>query len=482
MQNKNDASRKPSGEKSKKNRLLEIWNLVRIPVLAFVTAIIAGAILIIITDLNLYAEIRKAAAELTFFSGSLLLTAAFIIVAIPIFILSPKFSQSKILRAISPAVILVLRLAVLTIGITAVVLCVRFSGFGPVFETAFNSAFLAFGSMASGSIGNISQMADAIRSGDIDNIAKSVNSLSESLVATTPYIFSGLSVAVALRCGIFNIGTEGQIYIGALTSAVVGYTLKGLPPIIHLPLAMIAGALGGALWAFIPAILKTRFGSNEVINTIMLNYIAFRLSEFLLNGPIRRPGQTEPLSPYIEASAELPRFLPYPSRFHLGFFIAIAVAIFLYWYLFRTPAGLEIRLVGKNPNASRYAGINISLKYILAFSISGAMGGLAGANEVLGVNHYLSGGISPGYGFDAISLSILGNNHPIGVIFTSLLFGFLRNGGTRMQNIARVPIEIITLVQALVIAFIAAPSIIRSLFKLKEKRDERITITHGWGK
>ncbi|MCX6081942.1 MAG: ABC transporter permease, partial [Chloroflexi bacterium] len=308
------------------------------------------------------------------------------------------------------------------------------------------------------------------------------NPISESLVSATPYIFSGLSVAIALRCGIFNIGTEGQLFMGAIFSVVVGFGLKGLPFYIHMPLAVLAGAAGGALWALIPAILKTRFGSNEVINTIMLNYVAFGLNGWLLNGPIRRADESKPVSEYIQHSAELTTFFAYPNRLHLGIFIAIGVAILLYWFLFRTTFGLEIRTVGQNPNAARYSGMNITRSYIIAFCISGALGGLAGANEVLGVNHYLSGAISPGYGFDAISLSILGNNHPIGVILTSLLFGTLRNGGTRMQNIARVPAEIITVVQSLVVAFIAAPAIIKALFRIKSKSDDRLVLTRGWGK
>ena len=469
-------------KKTGNHKIQVFWKSIRLPVLAFITAFFADALLIILTDLSIYDLLQRAFSRQTTASliGSLI---AILLISACIWFGSSKTvrqylsgkkltdGQSKLVRRL--VMIFNLALSFLLLGM---------AGYGKVFKAALEIAYAAYYALLEGSFGNIPEIIAAFRSGDIVQITESINPLSESLVAATPYILSALSVAVALNAGIFNIGTEGQIYIGALASVVAGVYLKGLPAIIHIPVSMLAGGLAGALWAGIPAILKTRFGSNEVINTIMLNYIAFKFVEYMLIGPLRRPDQSEPFSSYIETSAELTRFLPYPNRFHIGFFIAVAVAIFMYWFLFRTPAGLEIRLVGRNPNASRYAGINIKNRYILAFLISGMMAGLAGANEILGVNHYLSSTISPGYGYDSISLSILGNNHPIGIIFTSLMFGFLRNGSTRMQNLARVPIEIITIMQALIIGFIAAPAIIQKLFHIKEDEKERIVVTRGWGK
>lgn len=466
----------------KKKYSLIFWKSIRLPVLAFVTAFLAGALLIIFTDLSIYALFNDAFASLTIF------TSILAVLAIAVIPFSGWLSVSKIIkdflisRNIPTRWTVILRGAILLLGLVVTVLLLRLAGFAEVLETALKIAYTAYYALIEGGFGSFNRIMDAFQSGDIVQITDAINPLSESLVAATPYIFGALSVAIALRCGIFNIGTEGQIYIGALASVIAGVYIKGLPTIIHLPICILTGALAGAFWASIPAILKTRFGSNEVINTIMLNYIAFKFVEFMLIGPIHRPGQPDPFSSKILPSAELPRFLPYPNRFHFGFFIAIGLAIFMYWFLFKTPAGLEIRLVGRNPNASKYAGINIKNKYLLAFLISGAMAGLAGANEILGVNHYLSGTISPGYGFESISLSILGNNHPIGIIFTSLMFGFLRNGSTRMQNIARIPIEIITIMQALIIGFIAAPTIIQKIFRLKEGEKERIVVTRGWGK
>ena len=357
---------------------------------------------------------------------------------------------------------------------------------GTVFSAGWNAILTAYGSLFEGSLGSPAAMVAALRSGDQAAIIQAFYPFTDSLVAATPYIFAGLAVAVGFRCGLFNIGVEGQLYIGAICSVWVGFALKGLPAIIHLPLALLAGAAGGAVWASIPAILKAKAGAHEVINTIMMNYVAFRLSDWLLSdkGPLKRPDSPNPVSPLIEKSAELPRFFPDPIRLHLGFFIALGVAVFIYWFLFKTTLGFELRTVGANPKAVRYAGMNITRNIIIAMCLSGALAGLAGANEVLGVNHNLALAFSSGYGFDSIALALLGKSHPLGVVLAALLFGTLRSGATRMQNIAKIPIDIISILQALIIAFIAAPGIIRAIYRLKlPKQDDGSTIfTRGWGK
>jgi ABC-type uncharacterized transport system permease subunit len=343
----------------------------------------------------------------------------------------------------------------------------------------------AYGSLFEGSIGSPSVMLAAIRSGDSKELANAFYPFFDSLVTATPYIFAGLAVAVGFRCGLFNIGAEGQLFIGAICSVWVGFAFKGLPAIVHIPLALLAGAAGGAVWASIPAILKAKAGAHEVINTIMMNYIAFRLNEWLLSdkGPLKRPDSANPISPFIEKSAELPRFFPDPIRFHLGFFIALGVAFLVWWFLFKTTLGFELRTVGANPNAAKYAGMNITRNLIIAMCLSGALAGLAGANEVLGVNHNLAVSFSSGYGFDSIALALLGKSHPLGVVLAALLFGFLRGGATRMQAIARIPVEIISVIQALIIAFIAAPAIIRALYRLKQAGEgEGAVFTRGWGR
>jgi simple sugar transport system permease protein len=193
--------------------------------------------------------------------------------------------------------------------------------------------FRAYAGLLAGAFGDPFRMAAALQSGDPLAIRRAFNPILESMVSATPYIFAGLSVALAFRGGLFNIGAEGQIFIGAITAAYVGYALIGLPTIIHLPLALAAGALGGALWGYIPGWLKARTGAHEVINTIMMNYIAFRLSEWLLTGPMKAPDQFNPISPTILKTAWLPQFFQQPIRFHAGFFLALATAYAVYWFL-----------------------------------------------------------------------------------------------------------------------------------------------------
>jgi general nucleoside transport system permease protein len=346
----------------------------------------------------------------------------------------------------------------------------------------FKAAWGSYVALFEGAIGSPTKIINAIQGGDGLEIRRSFNPFFESLVKSVPFIFGGLGVALGFRSGLFNIGVEGQLFLGGIFSVWVGYTFKELPAIIHIPLALGAGALGGALWGFIPGWLKAKTGGHEVINTIMMNYIAFRLTDFLLRGPMKREGSSNPLSPIIEDSAKLPRFFQDPIRFHLGFFIALAVAALVYWFLFKTKWGYELRTVGANPRAARYAGMNIVRTTVLAMSLSGALAGLAGANELLGLNYSLSQAFSPGYGFDSIALALLARNHPVGVVVSAILFGTLRNGATRMQVAAGIPIDIISVLQAFILAFIAAPAIIRTIYRLKEPKQEDAGVrVSGWG-
>lgn len=343
----------------------------------------------------------------------------------------------------------------------------------------------AYGALFVGSFGNPLDFFAALKtlfaSGDNAALIKAIYPFTESLVTATPYIFAGLSVAVGFRCGLFNIGAEGQFFVGALCSAFVGYSLQGLPMLIHLPLALLGGALGGGIWGMIPGYLKARFGAHEVVNTIMMNWIAFKLSDWLLNGPMKASG-FRPVTPNIQASAELPRFFSDPLRFNLGFFLALLFAYLVYWFLFKTTLGFEIRSVGANPDAAKYAGMNIIKNFVLVMAISGGLAGLAGSAQVLGVDHWVGQGFSAGYGFDAIALALLGKSHPFGVVLAALLFGFLRSGATNMQSMAGIPIDIISIIQGLVIVFIAAPDIIRWLYRIRSLKAEETVLTRGWGK
>jgi len=348
--------------------------------------------------------------------------------------------------------------------------------------SSFAVVFRAYAALFAGAFGNPVQMVVALQSGDPLAVRRAFNPILESMVAATPYIFAGLSVALAFRGGLFNIGAEGQIFVGAITATYVGYALVGLPMIVHLPLALAAGALGGALWGFIPGWLKARTGAHEVINTIMMNYIAFRLSDWLLTGPMMRPDSFNPVSPTIQASAMLPRFFADPIRFHLGFFFALLVAYLVYWFLFRTTWGFNLRTAGSNPNAARYAGIKTGRWIFLTMSLAGALAGLAGTNEVLGVNHNLAMAFSSGYGFDSIALALLGRSHPLGVVLASLFFGTLRSGARRMQVVSGIPIDIISVIQAMILAFMAAPAIIRTIYRLRQPAEAgEEVLVRGWG-
>jgi ABC-type uncharacterized transport system permease subunit len=382
---------------------------------------------------------------------------------------------------------------------------------------------------------------------------------SETLVATIPYILLSLAVAVGFKSGLFNIGAEGQFYIGAIGAAWAGVTFKGLPAIIMLPLVLIVGALGGAIWAGIAGFLKAKTGAHEVISTMMMNYISFRLAEFLVSGPLRDPaaGIVQTLSVSNEAElwtlysiperlqnplnalavallvavfvvlilrwqlhrSKNPRYsagnsrrfvylgsavavgllmffaLPFltrlwwpftdpADRMHIGLFLALGMAVLIWWVMQRTTIGFELRTVGANPNAARYAGINITRSILTAMGISGAMAGLAGTIEVLGVSscRCLPMFFSSGYGWDSIGIALLARNDPFGIIASSFLFGAMRNGADLMELSSGVSKYIISLLQALVLLFVAAPIIVRWIYRIKdEKQSLQTPLTRGWG-
>jgi ABC-type uncharacterized transport system permease subunit len=318
------------------------------------------------------------------------------------------------------------------------------------------------------------------QTGEVRPVLEAVRPPAESLVIATPYIFAGLAVALGFRGGLFNIGAEGQLFVAGLASSYVGYSLVGLPWFVHLPLTLGAGALAGAIWGGIPGYLKARTGAHEVINTIMMNWIAFRLTDYMLTGPMARPDGL-PITPLILPSAQLPALLDRPVRLHVGFFLALGAALLVYWFLWKTPWGLEIRMVGANPRAARYAGVKVARTMVVTMALSGALAGLAGTVHILGVDRQMVRAFSTGYGFDSIALALLGNSHPAGVVLASLLFGFLRGGAARMQSVAGVPVELIRIIQGMVIIFVAAPEIVRGLYRLKAARRTDTQLVKSWG-
>ncbi|MGQ9627320.1 MAG: ABC transporter permease [Anaerolineae bacterium] len=351
-------------------------------------------------------------------------------------------------------------------------------------EAAWEALKAAYIALLHGSVGDPAKISEAIETwileGDGRPMLSALRPFGEGLVNSVPLIFAGLAVALGFQAGLFNIGAEGQLILGGLCSVVVGYTIPGLPWVVHLPLALLAGALAGGLWASIAGFLKARTGAHEVINTIMLNYVAIHLTEWLLKElqPIKGTHRT----PDILPSAYLPRLFPHPLRINAGFILALLAALLIHWLLYKTTWGFELRTVGANPDAARYGGMSIAKNIVLAMFISGALAGLGGAGVSLGITHNMTLGFSAGYGFDSIALALLGGGRPLGVVLASILFGALKAGGTRMQSTAAIPTELIQIMQAMVIAFIAAPAIIRTIYRLKAERAELApTFTRGWG-
>ncbi len=305
--------------------------------------------------------------------------------------------------------------------------------------------------------------------------------VSETLIASIPYVFLGLAVALGFRAGLFNIGAEGQFYLGAIFGVFTGFHLQGLPGLVHIPIAIAAGMLGGFLWAALPGLLKARFGAHEVITTIMLNYVAFALTDFLINkGPMADRTATAPRTPYIDPAASLPILVP-STRLHAGLILAV-LAVPLVWFLVqRTTIGFRIRTVGLSPAAARAAGISVGWTLVLTMGISGALAGLAGADEVLGVSHFMPASFSVGYGFDSIAVALLARSNPWAIPAAAFLFGALRNGATFMQLQTQVSADLISIVQAAVIIFIAAPMLVRWIFRLRETPLPEVQITQREG-
>ncbi len=297
---------------------------------------------------------------------------------------------------------------------------------------------------------------------------KDKTAIAEVLIKATPLIFIGAGLAIAFRCSIWNIGAEGQFYAGAVAATAVGIYLGVLPKIILVPLVLIAGAVSGALWGMIAAFLKNRFGANEVVTTIMLNYIAIFITGWLVTGPMIETKGFFAQTAKISENARLWRFMP-PTRLHLGFIIALLVAVALYILIFKTSLGYTIRAVGVNPEAARYAGINVKQKALLAMALSGGAAGLAGAVEISAISYRLYQLISPGFGFDGIAVSLLVNNNPLGVIFSGILFGALRSGAEVMQMNAKVPSVLVNFIQGLVVLSVVAFGVYSYVSKEKEE-------------
>jgi general nucleoside transport system permease protein len=305
--------------------------------------------------------------------------------------------------------------------------------------------------------------------------------ISETLTYAAPLVFTGLSVALAFRGGLFNIGGQGQAVIGCITAAVAGFALP-LPIVLHVIVALVAGLLGGALWGFVPGILKARTGAHEVITTIMLNYTGgLFLTWLILQQGVQDPNRTDAISKSVDSSAQLASFGG-ALRVNLGIVLAVLVTAGIAWLLNRSAFGFELRAVGHNPAAARTAGISVGRTYTMLMVVAGGLAGLGGATQVLGTAHALTPAVAGNIGFDGLLVALLGRNRPWGTLLAAVLFGALRAGGNRMQSFSGISLELVTVLQALIVIFIAAPALVKTIFHLRAARSARLgaSMAKGW--
>jgi ABC-type uncharacterized transport system permease subunit len=311
----------------------------------------------------------------------------------------------------------------------------------------------------------------AVYNDRVDDFVTQIRPLTETLKFAAPLIAAGLGVGLAFRAGMFNIGGRGQMLLAGAAAGWVAANVD-LPTVVHLPLAIIAGMVAGALWAGIAGVLKARTGAHEVIVTIMLNYVGFYLVFFALSRQslLQAPGSGNPKSAPAAETAVMPKILGDRFNLHLGFLLALIAVAVVWWLLNRATLGYRIRAVGENPNAARAAGIDVGRTYVVVMLIAGALVGLAGTNQVLGtVTSGVTVDLDAGIGFDAITVALLGRSRPIGILLAGLLFGAFKAGGFAMQASEGIPVDIVLVVQSLIVLFIAAPPLVRAIFRLPAK-------------
>ncbi len=315
----------------------------------------------------------------------------------------------------------------------------------------------------------------------IDGSVGSERAIVNTLVASMPLLLGGLSVGLAFKGGLFNIGAQGQFMMGALGSVIVGVQLRESPAIVAIPAALAGGMLFGAVWGFIPGFLKAVSGAHEVVTTIMLNFIALAVLAAAVNGPLTVQGSASPITPDV-GNAALPIFIG--RNGHIGLIYAPLMAVLYGWLLFRTTRGFEIRIAGASPDAARYAGMSPRRLIIWTMSVAGMLAGMAGATDLLGVTHQMASSYGTTVGFDAIAVALLGRTSPLGIVLASLLFGALRTGSASMQIQAGVPAELVGVLQATILFFLVASPVIKRLFRLKGARtglEEATTFTSTYG-
>jgi general nucleoside transport system permease protein len=337
--------------------------------------------------------------------------------------------------------------------------------------SAVGGVFNGYGALLSGAFGDIDRIRHAFETGTERDIATAIRPITETLVAATPLIFVGLAVAISFRAGMFNIGGDGQLIMGALGATIVGVGLQtsGLPSLVILALAIVAAVVFGAFWGFIPGFLKARTGAHEVITTIMLNYVAIQVVLFALLGPyLRQAGSSQPISKNMSTWVDVPLIIDLPAiRLDYGFVVALLMAVVVSWLLFRTTKGYELRAAGFNMTAARYAGMSAGGSMMLGMALSGGLAGMGGGFMVIGNTGQLTNDLSGGIGFNAIALALLAGLRPSGVVAAGLLFGALTNGGKQMGIQSGIPFDLLFFIIAMVIMFVAAPGLIRSIWRVR---------------
>ena len=314
----------------------------------------------------------------------------------------------------------------------------------------------------------------------------SFRAISDTINNSTPFILTGVAVAIAFRAGLFNIGATGQMIAGGLASTWVGFIIDG-PGIVQIPLAILAGALGGAAYGAVPGVLKARTGAHEVITTIMLNYIATFMVIWLLNtGLFQRPDRSDPISKFVSSASRLPKIFGFIEdrkdlTAHSGILLALMVVVLFWWLLERSKLGFEFRVFGMNSDAAEYAGMRSKRLTILGMIVSGGVAGLAGAVEILGRYGYATPSFAGTIGFDAIAIALLGRSTPLGALLEALLFGALQSGGRTMQAATDVPIDLIVVLRALIVMFIAAPLLVKTIWRMNSEKVDIGQTFKGWG-
>ncbi len=363
-----------------------------------------------------------------------------------------------------------------------------FSAPGNAVAQAWDSAAASYSAMFEGAIFNPHTVTAIFQQASLGTalhdgyISAMFTPLSNTAVYATPLILTGLSVAVAFRAGLFNIGAAGQWIGGAIVATWLGFAVS-LPLVVHAVVCVLGGIIGGAAVGWVAGVLKARTGAHEVIVTIMFNYVMYNLLSFLLGTPtaLQLPHQANLQSPNIASDAQLPHLAGPTLRVNAGFLVALAAAAAVWWLLSRSTTGFEFRAVGANPSAARSAGMSVERTWILTMLIAGGLAGLAGSAVIQGTDYYLTFQSYGTYGFDGITVALLGRAKPLGVVLAALLFGALHAGGVQMGAVNQTPVDVVTVIQALIVLFVAAPPMIRALFRLRAARAPGIeAVAKGW--